>query len=266
MSVQAVESCTFSQCGSTTLANAALRLVRDFIVSDNQALESYIRSTLGFEQPADSIVAGRTSWVTVAATGLKDPEDLQQQCSPSTSPSQGGESFVSESTHSTLSPLSNSRLGISSTSVDIPVDIPLGERRQLSSTAAAATTPVSSSAGRSRTAPRYRRPGLVEEFLEDEDTSEDEEVVTRHRHRTGARRAVASGECYRCDARETPQWRYVHKFRFCNACYMRVKRHTEQSRPGTRVPPRYKPFLDPAEDQRLQTLAQDLIDRAFDNE
>eukprot|EP01054_Gregarina_sp_Poly1_P005105 Gregarina_sp_Poly_1__5104@NODE_2701_length_1809_cov_354_987371_g1714_i0_p1_GENE_NODE_2701_length_1809_cov_354_987371_g1714_i0NODE_2701_length_1809_cov_354_987371_g1714_i0_p1_ORF_typecomplete_len253_score40_85GATA/PF00320_27/0_00071FAM60A/PF15396_6/1_1e03FAM60A/PF15396_6/0_32_NODE_2701_length_1809_cov_354_987371_g1714_i09631721 len=81
--------------------------------------------------------------------------------------------------------------------------------------------------------------------------------------------SVSSGSaekmrCLRCLTLETPQWRYIHKGRYCNACYMRVKRWVENNRPGRKLPSRVKNPLPPEEDARLQRDADDLVAQAFE--
>eukprot|EP01053_Blabericola_migrator_P001320 Blabericola_migrator_1__1319@NODE_1342_length_4760_cov_176_142340_g900_i0_p3_GENE_NODE_1342_length_4760_cov_176_142340_g900_i0NODE_1342_length_4760_cov_176_142340_g900_i0_p3_ORF_typecomplete_len248_score39_23GATA/PF00320_27/0_011_NODE_1342_length_4760_cov_176_142340_g900_i034254168 len=70
--------------------------------------------------------------------------------------------------------------------------------------------------------------------------------------------------CLRCYTCETPQWRYIHKGRYCNACYMRVKRWVENNRPGRKLPSRVKSPLSVEEDLRLQKDADDLVSQAFE--
>eukprot|EP01056_Protomagalhaensia_sp_Gyna25_P006064 Protomagalhaensia_sp_Gyna_25__6063@NODE_965_length_2346_cov_480_412657_g767_i0_p2_GENE_NODE_965_length_2346_cov_480_412657_g767_i0NODE_965_length_2346_cov_480_412657_g767_i0_p2_ORF_typecomplete_len228_score29_80GATA/PF00320_27/0_00022zinc_ribbon_12/PF11331_8/0_46zinc_ribbon_12/PF11331_8/1_1e04_NODE_965_length_2346_cov_480_412657_g767_i0167850 len=70
--------------------------------------------------------------------------------------------------------------------------------------------------------------------------------------------------CLRCSTLETPQWRYIHKGRYCNACYMRVKRWVENNKPGRRLPSRSKTVLSSDEDARLQRDADDLVSQAFE--
>ncbi|EZG79920.1 hypothetical protein GNI_023800 [Gregarina niphandrodes] len=56
--------------------------------------------------------------------------------------------------------------------------------------------------------------------------------------------AFGNRSCARCVSHETPQWRYIHKYRFCNACYMKVKRWFDTNRPGCKLPGRTRNMAD----------------------
>lgn len=51
-------------------------------------------------------------------------------------------------------------------------------------------------------------------------------------------RRVHGLRCDKCESDATPQWRYVHVWRLCNACYMRVKRWMTLNTDWSKLPPR----------------------------
>lgn len=70
-------------------------------------------------------------------------------------------------------------------------------------------------------------------------------------------------KCSQCGSRETPQWRYIHTDRYCNACYMRVKRWVESKHVGEKLPSRSRQGLTPQEDAELRMRANHFVQEAF---
>lgn len=70
--------------------------------------------------------------------------------------------------------------------------------------------------------------------------------------------------CAKCKTLDTPQWRYIHTQRFCNACYMRVKRWADAKFRGERrLPARARNDISPDDHQKLLQETQRIIEEAF---
>lgn len=61
--------------------------------------------------------------------------------------------------------------------------------------------------------------------------------------------------CRSCGTNRTPQWRYIYVARFCNACYMKIKRFWE-NRGERRLPSRVRESSVTSEDARVRYLRQ----------
>lgn len=79
----------------------------------------------------------------------------------------------------------------------------------------------------------------------------------------GRKLPASSGRCGKCNTTDTPQWRYIHNGRFCNACYMRVKRWVDSNLGERKLPSRARVDVTPEEDHRLTLEAHYLVNEAF---
>lgn len=75
--------------------------------------------------------------------------------------------------------------------------------------------------------------------------------------------APEKARCLKCGTGDTPQWRYIHTGRYCNACYMRVKRWVDNNLHGRKLPSRVKADITAEDDERLAAEAADIVALAF---
>lgn len=94
----------------------------------------------------------------------------------------------------------------------------------------------------------------------------NQNVIKINRKPKNSRRSniiSVSGGCKNCDITETPQWRYVHREKFCNACYMRLKRWVHSNLEGTKLPCRARGEITKDLDEKNEALTEYIINRAL---